>query len=152
MRPTSTPTITLTELDTAIAERLAEHDLRYTATRQAIVAALRDVLGPVTLPELVDAAALPTSSAYRNLAQLEEAGVVHRIVTTGDHARYELAESLAGHHHHLVCDTCGDVRDVTLDDALERRLHTAFESLADADGFTLHNHTIDLHGTCTNCT
>jgi len=140
------------ELERAIVERLDRRDLRYTAGRRAIVRGLRGAGGPVTLPELLDAAPdLAMSSAYRNLAQLEQAGVVRRVVTHGDHVRYELSEALTEHHHHLICDTCGSVRDVTLDDDLEARLHDAFEAVAAADRFSLRAHTIDLHGTCAEC-
>ena len=52
----------------------------------------------------------PRARVYRNLAVLERAGVVHRIVTTDEFARYELAEDLTEHHHHhLICSACGDV-------------------------------------------
>ena len=79
-----------TELDRAVDQRLAEHDLRYTSGRRQIVSSLRAAGGPVTLPELLAMASdLAQSSAYRNLSILEEAGVVRRLVHRGDHAHYE---------------------------------------------------------------
>ena len=50
---------------------------------------------------------------YRNLVVLEQAGVVRRVTSTDDFARYELAEDLTEHHHHLICSSCGTVDDFT---------------------------------------
>jgi Fe2+ or Zn2+ uptake regulation protein len=142
----------MTELDRAVVSRLADHDLRYTSGRRRLVSGLRQAGGPVTLPELLDLASdLPQSSAYRNLSLLEEAGVVRRLVHGGDHAHYELAEELTGHHHHLICSNCGLVRDVTLPPTLERSLDRAFESIAATQAFTPSHHVVDVYGHCDGC-
>jgi len=139
-------------VDKSIVERLDRADLRYTPGRRAIVRALRAAAGPVTLPELLGLAQdLATSSAYRNLSLLESAGVVRRLVTGDDHSRYELAESLTEHHHHLICQKCGLVRDVTLADPLELALDDAFDDVAAREGFTLASHAIDIYGLCPDC-
>ena len=52
------------------------------------------------LPEILagtERGALPQSSAYRNLAVLVDAAVVHRLAGNDEFARYELTEDLAGH-------------------------------------------------------
>ncbi|HUF97389.1 MAG TPA: Fur family transcriptional regulator [Ilumatobacter sp.] len=139
-------------VDASIVERLDRADLRYTTSRRAIVSALRSAGGPVTLPELLDLVPdLATSSAYRNLSLLEGAGVVRRLVTGDDHSRYELAESLTEHHHHLICQQCGLVRDVTLADPIESALDEAFDDVAAREGFTLSSHAIDIYGLCPDC-
>jgi len=142
----------MTDLDRAVTTRLAEHDLRYTSGRRQLVAGLSRAEGPVTLPELLSIASeLPQSSAYRNLALLEEAGVVRRLVHGGDHAHYELAEELTGHHHHLICVSCGNVLDFTLPESLERRLDGAFQSEVESVGFTPSYHVVDVYGRCADC-
>jgi hypothetical protein len=45
--------VATSELERAVNDRLAEHDLRYTAGRRAIVEGLKAADGPVTLPELL---------------------------------------------------------------------------------------------------
>lgn len=140
------------ELERAINDRLAAHDLRLTAARRAIVDGLKSAPGPITLPDLLAAApSLAQSSAYRNLTILEEAGVVRRLVHGGEHAHFELSESLTEHHHHLICESCGVVRDITLDDEVERTLDDQFDALAEAEGFTQTHHTVDVYGLCTDC-
>ena len=118
-----------TELHRTVRDRLDGTEQRYTTGRRAVVDVLAESGGPLTLPELIERSPeLAQSSAYRNLAVLEEVGVVRRLVHGSDHARYELAEDLTEHHHHLICEDCGLVRDVTLTPDLERRLDAAFDS------------------------
>ncbi len=141
-----------TELDRVVSDRLAEHEMRYTTGRRAIVAALRTIAGPVTLPELLAfVGEVPQSSAYRNLALMEEAGVVRRLVHGADHAYFELAEELTEHHHHLICESCGSVEDFTLDDDVERLLDDAFGRITQAAGSTPSSHVIDVFVTCSDC-
>lgn len=137
-----------------VALRLLRSQLqRYTANRRAIVQALHEAEAPLTIARLLDRSpGLAQSSAYRNLGVLEEAGVVHRIVTADDHARFELTERLTGtHHHHLVCASCGDVFDVALSDRLEQLLHDELEERAAGHDFTADYHRIDLIGRCAAC-
>ncbi len=144
--------VATSELERAINDRLAENDLRYTAARRAIVDGLKAADGPITLPELLDAAPkLAQSSAYRNLTLLEDAGVIRRLTHGSEHAHFELAESLTEHHHHLICESCGLVRDITLEAKLERTLDDQFDELAAAEGFTQTHHTVDVYGLCSNC-
>lgn len=140
------------EIHRTVRDRLDENDQRYTSGRRAVVEALASADGPLTLPELIYLApALAQSSAYRSLAVMEQVGVVRRLVHSADHARYELAEDLTEHHHHLICEACGSVRDVTLTPTLERQLDAAFDALSNAEGFEATHHTIDLYGRCADC-
>lgn len=142
----------MSEIDRAVADKLAERDLRYTVGRRQIVAALRRADGPVTLPDLLGLSAdLAQSSAYRNLSLMEEAGVVRRIVHRGDHAHFELDEALTEHHHHLICERCGQVADFTLGATLEQRLAGAFDDATAATGFVPTHHVVDVYGMCATC-
>jgi hypothetical protein len=143
---------TTADLHRQVDERLRTRDQRYTGSRRKIVEALAAMAGPVTLPTLLGhAPSLAQSSAYRNLAVLEEVGIVRRLVHGADHAFYELAEDLTGHHHHLICERCGSVQDVTLSARLEESLDGAIDDLAKAQGFVPRHHTIDIHGVCAAC-
>ena len=140
------------ELHDTIAQRLAGVGQRYTAGRRSLVEGLLAAAQPLTIPELLDATPrMAQSSAYRNLAVLERAGVVHRIVTTDEFARYELAEDLTRHHHHLLCSTCGGVTDFEVSDTVEHDLESALARVAQRTGFTVRTHRLDLVGTCASC-
>ena len=138
--------------DTAL-HLLVDAGQRYTQNRRAVTEALASASAPITIAELLTASdRLAQSSTYRNLVILEAAGVVHKIITSDEHARYELTEEVTGtHHHHLVCGKCGIVLDVTLSDEIETALHEALASAASAEGFVGVHHRVDLLGECAAC-
>jgi Fe2+ or Zn2+ uptake regulation protein len=141
------------ELHRIARERLMDREQRYTSNRRDIVEALAAVDRPVTLPELIELSpSLAQSSAYRNLSIMEEAGVVRRLVHGAEHAHFELAEDLTEHHHHLICEMCGVICDITLDPSTESRLDRVFDELATAAGFVPRHHNIDVYGICGGCT
>lgn len=135
-----------------VGTQLAESSQRFTATRKAIVSALATAGGPLSIPEILGATDdLAQSSVYRNLAVLEEAGVVVRVAGVDERARYELSEHLTGHHHHLVCTSCGAVSDVRIPDAAERELDRVLSTIAAGAGFEIEHHRLDLVGRCGEC-
>ncbi|MDQ3107548.1 MAG: transcriptional repressor [Actinomycetota bacterium] len=141
------------ELHGEVSRRLDAVDQRFTAGRRALIDVLERSDRPLTVPDILTAASsnLPQSSVYRNLTVLLEAGVVRRLLGTDDLARFELAEDLAGHHHHLLCTACGAVSDVTAAPKLERALSEAARLAAEEVGFEVTEHRIDLVGLCASC-
>ena len=139
-------------LHEAVELRLAAFDQRYTPLRRVLVDALAAAGRPLTVPEILGRVPdLPQSSAYRNVTALIEAGVARRVATAGDHWRVELAEEIAGHHHHLVCAACGRVEDVEAPADLEAALGETARALAAAHGFEIRDHRLDLVGLCADC-
>ncbi|CAB4368082.1 MAG: hypothetical protein F2916_04670 [Actinobacteria bacterium] len=135
-----------------VATKLAEVGQRFTAGRRDIVAALSGADRPLSIPEILSITkGLAQSSAYRNLAVLENAGVVIRVITTDEWARYELSESIMGHHHHMVCSACGAVADVRIPDSIEHELDAALVLVAKRAGFTMAHHRLDVVGVCSTC-
>jgi Fe2+ or Zn2+ uptake regulation protein len=135
-----------------VAARLRGVGQRLTANRAALVGALAEAPRPLTIPEILDARdGLAQSSVYRNLVVLEDAGVVHRVVGAGEFARWELAEDLTGHHHHLICASCGRVEDVPASAGLERSVAAAAAAVTRATGFRTQHHRVDLVGLCRRC-
>src|SRR6476659_7103866 len=114
------------DLHATAAQRLRGDGQRYTSNRRALIDLLDATDHPVTIAEVLTLRTdLAQSSVYRNLSVLEQAGVVHRVVATDEFARYELAQDLTEHHHHLICTRCGAVEDFTLPARVERTLETA---------------------------
>lgn len=153
MAGTAHPSADPSALHDAVTLRLQGAGQRRTVTRDALVAVLAGAGRPLTIPEILDADHdLAQSSVYRNLVVLEQAGVVHRIVTNAEFARFELAEDLTGdHHHHLICAHCGAVEDAPASAGIERAVHQAIEEVERATGFRTTAHRIDLVGCCRDC-
>lgn len=136
----------------AVSSALQRDGQRYTRGRRAIVEILDGAERPLTIPEILGRGrSLAQSSVYRNLAVLEGAGSVHRVVTSDEHARYELAEALHEHHHHLICATCGRVDDYRIPPRVEHMLTQATVEIGRENGFGATHHRLDLIGTCRGC-
>jgi Fe2+ or Zn2+ uptake regulation protein len=141
------------DVHASVDRLLAGDGQRYTTGRRRVVDVLVASGQPLTIPEILERDGhLSQSSVYRNLAVLERAGAVQRVVATGEWSRFELAEQLTDHHHHhLICASCGTVRDVTVPDALERSLARSLGDLASVEGFAIDHHRLDLVGRCAAC-
>ena len=60
----------------------------------------------------------------------------------GDGPRYELAED---HHHHLICEGCGDITEF-------ERCPLDLRGLPDVvGGFEVRAHSLEVYGTCPDC-
>lgn len=79
-------------------------------------------------------------TVYRTLDLLTEQGLVRRL-DLGDGPRYELAEN---HHHHMICESCGDVSEFEECPLDPERLP------ADA-AFEVSSHSVEVYGRCAIC-
>jgi Fur family transcriptional regulator, ferric uptake regulator len=140
------------ELHQEVESRLATSGQRYTRTRRRLVDILARAGMPLALPDIVRGRkGLPQSSAYRNLAELESVGLIRRVASEDGFGRYELAEELMGHHHHLMCSRCGRVQDLHIPAAFERQLDRTIDTLARQSRFASVSHRLDLIGLCRDC-
>ena len=132
---------------------LASRDQRYTSSRRAIVDALARLGRPATITELLGLVpGLAPSTAYRSLTILGDAGVLRRVSGTDEFGRFELTEELSGrHHHHVICADCGLVLDAVASVRLERALAEAAKAVAEANGFDITDHRLELVGRCGDC-
>ncbi|MDK1027296.1 MAG: transcriptional repressor, partial [Actinomycetota bacterium] len=136
------------EIHDLVHRRLHESGIRYTGGRRAVVTAIQMATGPRTAAELANAATgdLPVSSLYRSLAIFGETGILKKHHGSDGIARYELAEWLTGHHHHVVCVACGAIEDIDVPDAAERALHDIASSLGAQAGFRVLDHVLEVEG------
>jgi Fe2+ or Zn2+ uptake regulation protein len=143
--------VVATDLHETVERRLRVAGQRYTKQRAALVSVLEASPTPMSIAEIVLTRTGPQSSVYRNLAVLEQAGVARRVVTAGEFARFELAEELTEHHHHLICSTCGRVEDVTIPSDVEVTMDRTVDRVSRRSGFARVRHRLDLIGVCRDC-
>lgn len=135
-----------------VQQALAPFELRLTKHRRAVVGSLEAAGRPLTADEVVQQSGVPTSTAYRILAEMAQAGVVARVGSVGGGERHELAEQCSDHHHHhLLCTECGMVTDFDPSDQLERLISKEVSALLDAAGFEVTHHIFDVRGRCRDC-
>jgi Fur family ferric uptake transcriptional regulator len=139
------------DLHEAVRRRLADHRVRYTRGRQSVVTALVRLEGPEPAADLHRRMNLPLSSLYRSLTILDEAGVLEKHHDADGLARFELAEWLTGHHHHLVCVNCGTVEDVQIDRRSEEVLERLARRAAEEAGYQQTGHNLEVEGLCQTC-
>ncbi len=84
------------------------------------------------------------ATVYRVLTQFEEAGLVVRHHFEGGHSVFELAEE--HHHDHIVCVSCGKVKEFH-DELIESRQSEVAKEL----GYNLKDHSHYLYGECGDC-
>ena len=136
----------------AAVQALAPLELRLTGNRRSVLAVLDNSSRPLTVEEVVAESGVPTSTVYRNLAELVEAGVVVRVSGVGGGDRHELAEKFSQHHHHhLVCTDCGLVTDFDPSPQLEKLIDREIVALLATSGFEITHHVFDVRGRCHNC-
>ncbi len=86
------------------------------------------------------------ASVYRVMDELEEIGLVQRVEIGQGIVRYEPVRGGPGHHHHLVCDSCGRLQPFR-DDGIERAIRRLSERLP----VQVSEHEVVLHGACESC-
>lgn len=126
-------------------ETLANIGQRVTATRRAVLDAMNASPGPFTIEDLC--AVLPgvgRATVFRTVKLLQEHEVLCRVVLEDGRVRYQL--STGGHHHHLVCSNCGSVQEFS-----DPELDALIQQNAEAAGFELDGHSLELYGRCTAC-
>ena len=84
------------------------------------------------------------ATVYRALQAMAEAGEVDVLRTPDGEATYRRCSS--GHHHHLVCRSCGSAVEIAFEGVEER-----VNAIARENGFTAVDHSIELHGLCAAC-
>jgi Fe2+ or Zn2+ uptake regulation protein len=136
-----------------VEKRLREHAVRYTAGRRAVVSALSTADGPKSASEMHTqiGSSVPLSSLYRSLAVLEQAGVVVPHYGAKSLTRYELAEWIAGHHHHVICIECGAVEDIAIPEPYETEVRKIVEDVSSLVAFTPVGHALEIEGRCSRC-
>lgn len=84
------------------------------------------------------------TTVYRTLQALAESGEVDVLRAGDGEAVYRRCSR--GHHHHLVCRTCGRAVEVE-GPAVERWA----DRMAAEHGFTEVSHTVEIFGRCPDC-
>jgi Fur family ferric uptake transcriptional regulator len=124
--------------------------VRWTSQRQVIVDTFIACGEHITVEELhrrVRAIDRTVSAAtvYRTINMLVEMGVAHKGNFGSGSASFECAVDKE-HHDHLVCVSCGTIREFH-----HGRIESLQEEVAREHGFLLSHHRMELYGLCAEC-
>lgn len=137
--------------DLSILQKLKTGGERLTPVRLALLDILSQKHEPQTTHELGAALAkrglhANKTTVYRQLETLEQYGIVQEINLADRAQRYELIAE-EGHHHHLVCLTCGRIEDVAFATDIESQEKLIWKK----NKFKVARHSLEFFGTCQSC-
>jgi Fur family ferric uptake transcriptional regulator len=131
--------------DAAALARLS--GLRPTPQRVAILEALEGKDRPVTaqaLHEEIGSRGGPgLATVYRTLRALAASGTAETF-DAGDELAYKLCA--VDHHHHLICERCGQVTTIP-----SCEVEGWASQVARRRGFAVTGHRADVYGVCASC-
>ena len=131
-----------------VDQALRDAGLRPTRQRLSVLEFLRDRPDATTAQDLhaelrAAGEGIGLTTVYRTLTALADAGLLDVFTRDGEQAFRRCGDV---HHHHLVCETCNKVEELSADE-VEEWVHRA----ADRHGFTVTGHRADIFGICADC-
>lgn len=139
----------VTDRLTLLSEIIKSHGYRLTPTRAAILATLVESGGHISADELVEKVNgevryVGRMTVYRTLELLQELGLIRPVYLGSGAAHYVLLEE--GHHHHLICSSCGRVFefDTCVVAEISRMVGDRFD-------FEIQGHLLEVYGMCPAC-
>ncbi|WP_448231899.1 Fur family transcriptional regulator [Microbacterium lacticum] len=124
---------------------------RNTWQRDRVREALGDAAGFVSAQDLhatlrQGGSGIGLATVYRTLATLAASGEADQLQSPEGEAIYRACSS-TGHHHHLICRSCGRAVEIEA-----REVEAWAQRTAAAHGFTQAEHVVDIFGLCGTCT
>ncbi len=134
----------MSELESVI-RRLEAADHRITPSRATVIAAVLAHSGHFSVDDILRTAKnVGRATVFRTMRLLTELDIVCRILLEDGSLRYRL--SRRGHHHHLVCVSCGNVRDLD-----ECAVDGLIRELAATTRYQIDGHWLEFYGRCATC-
>lgn len=128
-------------------EYLKQKGYRLTKPRQELLHTLSSY--PLTVQQISDALRkknirVDLASIYRSLELFVDMGIVHVIEFGEDKKRYEIVDQ-DNHHHHLMCNKCGTIEDITVNE------HSLLTEISTKSNFKIDHHHLEFFGICQHC-
>jgi Fe2+ or Zn2+ uptake regulation protein len=130
----------------SIKDKLAAKGFRLTQPRQVIFEVLSH--RPQSVMEIIEKLAkkklqIDKVTVYRTLSNFVKLNLVEETQFKDKISVYELADH--EHHHHVLCEKCGQIEDIHLD---EKLLINAAKKLS---SFQINSHHLEFFGLCKKC-
>lgn len=128
---------------------LREVDLRATPARLAVMNFLEKTDKPVDVSSVIDylnvnGIKTDPATVFRMMNTLTQKGITMPIQFQEGKTRYELSNK--DDHHHLICENCGRVEDVS-----DTIIPTLEKQIRNKSGFKVLRHSLEFFGLCQLC-
>ena len=122
---------------------------RNTWQKDAVRHALGEAMGFVSAQDLHlvlrnHGSTIGLATVYRALADLASQNEADSLQSKDGELLYRACGT--DHHHHLICRNCGKTVEIEAE-----KVEAWADAVAKEHGFTKPSHTIDIFGTCGNC-
>ncbi|MDQ7038196.1 MAG: Fur family transcriptional regulator [Aquificota bacterium] len=126
-------------------ERCRQQGLKITPQRVAVYEILLKSENHPTVEEIYEEVKkkypfVSLATVYRTVETLEQMGLAKKVCYWGSSARYD---ANTDDHHHLICISCGAIRDIYMEDRL-----SIPEEL---EGFRTEGYSVNIYGLCPEC-
>ena len=128
---------------------LKDQGYKLTGQRRIIIEAFEECPAHYTAHEVFEKVKAQNpninfSTVYRNLELLCRIGVINKLNISSKISHFELTHN--GHHHHVICLKCGDMKSIDMCPYGELKV-----SDLDEIGFVPVNHKFEIYGYCKKC-
>ena len=127
---------------------LQSKQLFVTRERSLLFEKLSRLQSPITITQLAAllSSEMNETTVYRNIELFESLDITTRVYT-GWRYKVELSDRFSSHHHHMTCETCGQIISFQESAGFQREL----QKLESAYGFRSSSHSLELRGQCKAC-
>jgi len=130
----------------AVIRLMKEKGQRFTSQKKEVLQVLKQE--PQTVLEILTALkqkkySIDKATIYRILTSFVKLNIVKDIHFGDKEVRYELVGD--GHHHHLVCESCGDIKDIEVCEEI------LLKDVQRQTSFQVKSHSLEFFGTCKKC-
>ncbi len=134
----------MSDLD-LIIQRLELRGHRVTPSRRRVLEALLATPAHFTVDDVLrEALGVGRATVFRTMKLLLDLNVVCRVLMEDGSLHYRM--SPRGHHHHLVCRSCGRVEDFSTCE-----VGPLVEELGRATDYQIEGHWLEVYGRCQSC-
>lgn len=127
---------------------LKNGNLKVTPQRMAILQEI-NAKGHISIDEIYENIkknhpSMSLATIYKNLTSMQEVKIIDEVKLPNQKPRYELIKK---QHIHLVCESCGMIKDIHLEEAIDNLK----QSCEKETGYKIQNSSIALLGICKEC-
>lgn len=140
----------LEEAREKLARYIVENGLKSTRQRDLIADTFLAQDGHLNVDELLERVRvldpkISAATVYRTMKLLTDSGLAHARQFGDGQTRYEAAFG-RDHHDHLICTRCNAIFEFE-----DERIEQLQNEVADAHGFLVTFHKLELYGLCADC-
>jgi Fe2+ or Zn2+ uptake regulation protein len=120
--------------------------VKLTRARKAVLKAIGEDCNPLDADSIRKSLKdINKVTVYRALSYLESVGLIRRVDLHKDSIYYELTSS---HHHHIICDNCGQIEgvDACISDSMFGDLIKYSKKFS-----SIKSHSLEFFGLCKAC-